>query len=492
MDEKITSNIIARDTEQKLLKDLLESETAEFLAIYGRRRIGKTFLIREFFKARPVVFFNPTGSKDAPLGEQIGHFTKIIGDIFYNAAPLNAAKDWDGTFELLTKAMNNSDKTKKIVLFLDEFPWMATARSRLLENLDYYWNQYWSQDNRIKLVICGSSASWIINKIVNNKGGLHNRITKRILLKPFNLLDTKNLLLSRGIKLNNNQILQIYMLTGGVPYYLSNIRGGLSASQNIENLAFTKDGILAKEFDNLFSSLFDNFELHINIIKAIAKYRYGLGQERLFEEIGKHFKGKQGINSLKELEDAGFIMSFKPFTHKQKGIYYKVIDEYTLFYLKWLEPVKDVLFRSDNLQGYWEKQQNSQSWHSWAGLSFESVCYKHSRQIIGALALTAAVLPYSWRYVTKNKEEVGAQIDLLFDRSDDAITLCEIKYTNTPFVVDKSYAESLERKKEVFIKRTKTEKHVFYAMISANGVKPNEYTKKLLDNVVTLDALFKP
>lgn len=485
------SDIIARSTEQKTLEALLKSKSPEFLAIYGRRRIGKTFLIREFFKNKPVVFFSVTGSKDAPLLEQIKHFTKALGDTFYNGATLKEGKNWDDTFEALTRAINNVDRNKKIVLFLDEFPWMATPKSRLLENLDYYWNQYWSRDSRIKLIICGSSASWIINKIVNNKGGLHNRLTKQILLKPFNLLETKSFLNHQGIKLNNNHILQIYMITGGVPYYLTHIKKGFSATQNIENLAFTKGAILSREFDNLFSSLFDNHELYIKIIRTIAEYRYGIGQEELFKNIGKHIKGKIGLNKLKELEDAGFIVSFIPYTHKQKGVYYKVIDEYTLFYLKWIEPIKDTVLKSGALQGYWEKQQNSNSWYSWSGLAFEAICYKHFQQIGKALSLTTAAVPYTWRYIiAKGSSDVGAQIDLLFDRSDNAITLCEIKYTNKLFVIDKEYSQTLQRKKEVFIKRTKTTKEIFYAIISANGVKDNAYTRAMIDNVITLDDLF--
>ena len=487
----VKTDLIARKSEQEILKDFLNSKAAEFLAIYGRRRIGKTFLIREFFKKKSVVFFNTTGSKNAPLAEQIKHFTKIIGDVFYNGASLEVGKNWDDTFETLTKAINSTAKNKKIVLFFDEFPWMATPKSRVLENLDYYWNQHWSRDNRLKLIICGSSASWIINKIVNNKGGLHNRITKQILLKPFNLSETRDFLYSRNVKLNNNQILQIYMLTGGVPYYLTYVKKGFSATQNIESLAFTNESILTKEFDNLFSSLFDNYELNIKIITAIAEHRYGIGQEELFKKISQNIKGKVGLNKLRELEDAGFIVNFKPYKHKQKGIYYKVIDEYTLFYLKWLEPIKNTLLRSEIPQGYWKKQQNTSSWYSWAGLAFESICYKHFQQISRTLSLDGTAIPYTWRYVTaKGSNEIGAQIDLLFDRGDDAITLCEIKYTNKPFIIDKEYAQILKRKKEAFLKRTKTNKHIFYVMISANGIKHNVYSKNFIDSVVTLDSLF--
>lgn len=207
---------------------MCHSDKPEFLAIYGRRRVGKTFLVRNFFENKKVLFFDVMGSKDGSLLEQIQHVTKRIGDVFYKGARLIAGTNWDKTFEVLTEAIKTTSGSKKIILFFDEFPWMATKNSRLLQNLDYYWNQYWSKDKRIKLIICGSSASWIIEKIVNNKGGLHNRLTHELHLEPFDLFGTKR------IALNNKQIIQIYMAIGGIPYYLSKLEKGLSATQNIE------------------------------------------------------------------------------------------------------------------------------------------------------------------------------------------------------------------------------------------------------------------
>lgn len=463
------------------------------MAIYGRRRVGKTFLIREFFKnKKSIIFFNTTGSKDSSLVEQINHFTKEIGNAFYHGALLKPGKTWDETFELLTKAVSIVPQNKKIVLFFDEFPWMATRKSRLLENLGYYWNQHWSQDKRIKLIICGSSASWIINKTINDKGGLHNRITKQILLEPLNLSGTKLFLQREGIKLNNSQILQIYMVTGGVPYYLESVKKGLSATQIIEQLAFRKKSLLLDEFENLFSSLFLNHEICVEIIRLISQYQYGIGQEELFKKMGKNIKGKLGLTKLKELEDAGFIVSFMPAFHQRRGIYYKLIDEYTLFYLKWIEPIKKTLIKKVLPSRYWEKQQDSASWASWSGLAFESVCYKHLAQISAALNLSPTAIPSTWRYApTKGSKDQGVQTDLLFDRNDDAITLCEIKYTDDSFTIDKQYAQNIKNKLDVFKKVTRTHKQLFFAMISATGIKKSIYSEELVDGIVTLDDLFK-
>lgn len=483
--------LIGRESEQQILADLLDSDKPEFLAVYGRRRIGKTFLIREFFKNKNCIFFNTTGAQAGILSEQISHFTDEISKVFYHGVTLEAGKTWDATFKLLTKTFETIPKDKKIVLFFDEFPWMATPKSRLLQNLDYYWNQHWSRNANIKLIICGSSASWIIDKIINNKGGLHNRITKKMQLEPFSLSSTKHFLKSRGIQLTHKQLLQIYMVMGGVPYYLSNIPKGLSASQIVEKLAFQKNGFLLDEFDNLFSSLFKNHEILVEIIRVIAEYRYGLSQEALFEKIDKGLKGKQGIAKLKALEDAGFILSFKPHFHAKRGIYYKLVDEYTLFYLKWIEPVKSTLLKTSLAEGYWDAVQGSSAWYSWAGLAFESVCYKHLHQIRQALRLGPTAIPNTWRYVpTKKSPDEGAQIDLLFDRHDDSITLCEIKCTDLPFSIDKAYAAKLNQKLHVFKNITKTTKQLFIAIISASGLKKTMYSEEMVSGVVTLDELF--
>lgn len=485
-------SLIGRKKEIDILNEMLFSKVPEFLAIYGRRRVGKTFLIRHFFETKKIVFFNVTGAKEGSLEEQIHHFTKEIGNIFYHGATLKEAKTWDFTFEILSEAFKTAQTTKKIVLFFDEFPWMATKNSRLLQTLEYYWNQHWSRDKRIKLVICGSSASWILEKIVNNKGGLHNRLTRNIYLEPFCLRETKLFLDSRGIKLNHEQILQIYMAIGGIPYYLSKIERGLSATQNIETLAFQHKSFLADEFDNLFSALYEDSSIYIEMIRLIASRRYGILQDEILKHFGKALQGNTGLKRLKDLQDSSFIMSFKSHFHKKRGIYYKVVDEYVLFYLDWIEPIKSTLLSKGHMKGYWEKQQSSPAWHSWAGYAFESVCYKHLSQISQALKMSPTAIPNTWRYCPrKGSTDQGAQIDLLFDREDDAITICEMKYTEDPYVIDKQEAATLKRKMAVFQSKTQTKKQLFLAIISAGGVKKTLYSEDMVDASVTLEDFFK-
>ncbi len=483
--------IIGRSEEIRTFQHVYESDKPEFLALYGRRRVGKTYLVRQFFDKKDVLFFTVTGSKKGSRKEQIKHFIKQMSAAFYGNLPISVPKTWDEAFELLTEAISKQKKKKKIVLFFDEIPWLATKKSRLLENLDYYWNQHWSNDARIKLIICGSSASWIIQKVINDKGGLHNRITQKIRLEPFTLAETKEFLSYMKIKLTDQQILMLYMVTGGVPFYLSNLEKGLSAAQLIEKLAFNQKGILFDEFENLFSSLFTEADKYIQIIRTIAANQYGVGQRQLLKSLGDSELGASGLKKLKELEETGFVMALMPFQHARQGIYYRVIDEYTIFYLRWIEPMKKMVQRKGFVSGQWQAIQQTPEWHNWLGYAFESVCYKHIPQIRKKLSISPIAMADSWRYVPKkSSEERGAQIDLLFDRPDDSITLCEIKCTEEPFVLSKDYVAVLQRKMDVFKTQTQTKKQLFMALISANGLKNNLYAQDFISGVVALEDFF--
>jgi len=485
--------LIGREPEQEILRDFFDSSRPEFLAIYGRRRIGKTYLIKQFFNKIECIFFTVTGVKDGKVSLQLKRFIKEIETVFYKGTEIKEGKNWFEAFDSLTEAIEKFTlREQRIVLFFDEFPWMATHRSGLLQALEYFWNHKWSNDSRIKLIICGSSASWIINKIINNKGGLHNRITRKIKLMPFDLEETNLFLQARDIKLNYKQITQLYMVTGGIPYYLLNLKTGFSSTQLIEQLAFQHNSLLLKEFDNLFASLFNNADDYVDLLRVIAKNRYGITQKELIKGSRKISRGGGAVRKLIELEEAGFIISFTPHLHYKRGIYYRLIDEYTLFYFDWIEPVRNTLQKESLEAGYWSVKQNSPKWHSWAGYAFEAICYKHLRLIRKKLNISPASISNGWRHVpTAKSKERGAQIDLLFDRDDDTITLCEIKYTHEPFIIDKEFAENLKRKIDVFKKKTRTKKQLFLAMISANDIKKTIYSEEMITGVVVLEDFFR-
>jgi len=485
-------DLIGRREEQVALIDFLKSNRPEFLAIYGRRRIGKTFLIKQTFAKQDCVFFYATGIQHGMMSDQINRFTKEIGRVFYQGIDIKERKNWVETFDLLSDALEkNLPKNKKIILFFDEFPWMATHKSGLLQALEHRWNHSWSHDKRIKLIICGSSASWIINKIINNKGGLHNRITRQIHLMPFNLQETRALLESQKVHLIPKQITELYMATGGVPYYLSYAEKNQSAAQIVDKLAFQKNSLLFNEFDNLFSSLFENSAPYISLLRFIAKSHPGISQEQIINQFDSVSRGGRMVERLKELEDTGFIISFVPHLHKKRGKYYRLIDEYTLFYLDWIEPIKNTLQKKSLPAGYWSDKYRSPTWYNWAGYAFESICYKHIDQIRKVLGISPGAVANGWRYAPRSQSDLkGAEIDLLFDRDDDTITICEIKYTTKPFAITKEYAETIKNKIAVFRRETRIKKQILFVLISANGMEKTIYSEELVQAVVTLEDLF--
>lgn len=483
--------IIGRVREQDLLKDLIGSKKAEFIAVYGRRRVGKTYLIKNFASSLPCVFFHVTGLQNGTSKEQQEEFSKQIGVTFYNSASITQRERWRDAFEDLTKAIETVPKDKTVVLFFDEFPWMATPRSRLLTALELYWNRYWVFDKRIKLIICGSATSWIIENIINNKGGLHNRVTRTIHLKPFSLYETESFLKEHQIRLEKRQILDLYTVLGGVPLYWSYVRKGLSSHQCIDELCFQSNGPLVKEFDRLFQSLFEDPKPYMDLIRVLAKHHYGVGQAELISKA-KIPDGGTAVRRLHQLEEAGFITSLVPYGHKDKGVYYLIDDEYSLFYLRWIEPNLKTVAKKQINEGFWLSQCSQPSWKSWAGYAFESICYKHIDQIRRALKIDPGAHVGTWRYSPRIKDgEDGAQIDLLFDRMDGAITICEIKSSDSPFAIDKSYSQELMRKVDIFKKQTRTKKQIFISMITTRGIKKTIYSEELITDQVTLEDLFK-
>lgn len=485
------SQLIGRIYEQKQLQTALDSPEAEFIAVYGRRRIGKTFLIRRFFEKKSCLFFQVSGINQAPIELQLREFKNEIERVFYEGKQgprLQDPQNWLEAFAMLTDAIHIFAKRKKIVLFFDEFPWMATRKSGILQALDYYWNRFWTEDKRIKLIVCGSAASWMIDNILNNKKGLHNRVTGRMRLEPFTLAETRAYLKHQGIALDAAQILALYMCIGGVPFYLRSCRKGLSAVQNINQLCFQRKGTLLDEFQNLFSSLFEHAESHEEIIRLMASQRGGMSRKQIEEKTG--LKGGRLTARLKELEEAGFILSFIP-KGRERGIFCKVIDEYTLFYLHWISPESKSRITQEISSAYWEALSQTTGWKAWSGYAFEAVCYKHLAQIRKALSIPEGSTATSWRFIPRAKSpEEGAQIDLLFDRPDQTVSLCEIKYCTVPYVIDKGYAKDLARKAQVYRTKTKTEKQIFLSMITSSRLKKNIYAEELIASEATLEDLF--
>ncbi len=480
------ASIIGREKELQLFERLLLSKKAEFFAVYGRRRIGKTFLIYEYFSSKGI-FFECTGIKDGNMQDQLKNFLINFQLLFTPGLELAVPSSWKQAFQILTQQLMKIPNNKKIILFFDELPWLATRKSKFLQELDYFWNTQWSRMNNVKLIVCGSAASWMLDNLINAKAGLHNRLTESILLEPFTLNETKKYLESMNIKLNLMQILELYMVMGGVPFYLNKLRKDKSVVQNINELCFSRTGLLYQEFPRLFKSLFAAYELNLKITRIIAEYRHGISYSELIKRIGKKAGGRFS-DRLNELESAGFIQKMLPYGRVKRDRYYSIKDEYTMFYLKWIEPIVDRIPDSGH---YWQSISKTAAWNSWSGNAFEVVCYKHKNKIIKALHIATTCLVGNWRYIPARKEKSnGAQIDLLFDRGDDAVSLCEIKYSANPFSIDKAYANNLKNKIDLFQKMTGTNKQLFLVLITTMGLKRNTWSEDLVNQIVELKELF--
>ncbi|MFN5218026.1 MAG: AAA family ATPase [Sphingomonadales bacterium] len=467
-------NIIGRKAEQALLKEAVDHDKSELIAVYGRRRIGKTYLIREYFKKNLV--FEITGLYGGSLNDQLENFNKEIKSRSRKKKQ-EAPKTWFHAFTMLESYLNTLKSRGKKVVFIDEFPWIATPKSKFLMAFENFWNSYCTKRDDLIVVICGSAASYMVQKIIKNKGGLHNRITRKIRLLPFNLSETEQFLLKKGIKYTRYDVIQVYMSLGGVPHYLEKLSKGMSVSQNIDKLCFSKDGVLNDEFNQLFASLFDNSERHLKLIKTLARSNKGLSRNELISQSQLPSGGDFSLK-LDELIESGFVTDYPYFQNKKQLTLYRLSDEYSMFYLKFIDKNKT------GGEGTWQKLFTMQSYVSWCGFAFETLCLKHIQQIKKALRIDA-IYTTSSSWFNEN-----AQIDMLIDRSDNVMHLCEMKFYNAAFTIDKSYYLNLKNKIAELRRETKTRKNIFLTLITINGIKENKYSNELLDSCLNADSLF--
>lgn len=476
-------NIIGREEEKHLLTSIVANAKASLVAVYGRRRIGKTYLIRNCLKKH--IAFEYSGIHNVETAVQLTSYCKALATQLNSNITLPDVVDWFTAFELTARLLQKKMRRKKAVLFLDEFPWMQTPKSNFLAAFEQFWNTWASKQNNLAVVICGSAASWMIQNVVRNKGGLHNRITHKIALQPFTLYETEAFLKSRKVLLNRYQIVQLYMAFGGVPYYLEQAVPGLSAAQIIDKTCFTKNGFLYNEFADLYKALFDSADRHFKVIRALAAKPMGLSRNEIIK-ICKLQSGGSTSTLLEELAASGFITPYVPIGKKSKDSIYKLTDEYSLFYLKFMEANRS------GSKGTWVRLSDTPTWKSWSGLAFESICMKHIPTIKKALGITGI---YSETAIWKSKgnsSKDAAQIDLVISRRDNCINLCEIKFYENKFTIDKKYAAALQQKKNIFQQETNTRKHLFITLISTMGLQLNEHSIGLIDQQLTLDGLFVP
>jgi hypothetical protein len=417
------------------------------------------------------------------LKDQLLQFSKSLQKATGSALTLTSPKSWVEAFHALEQFLEKLPKRKKLVIFLDEFPWLDSKRSGFLSAFEHFWNSWASRQTHLLVVICGSAASWMIHNIVNNKGGLHHRITQKMRLMPFTLAETENYLKSKGCNLDRYQILQLYMALGGIPQYLNTVQKGDSASQVIDKTCFKKNGLLNGEFDNIYNSLFEAANSHLKAVKALAAAPKGLTRGEIIEQCELNSGGRTTM-MLNELEQSGFIKSSKTYDKETKDAIYRLIDEFSLFYLKFMD-------KADYTTN-WARISESASYKIWSGMAFEAICLKHIDQIKTGLGIAEKLTTEaSWRYVPpKGVKEDGAQIDLVIDRDDHSMNICEIKFYTGELIISKAYAGELQQKMDVFRGKTHTRKSLFLTLITTYGVKDNSHATYLVKKSLTMEVLF--
>lgn len=470
--------MVGRRLEQNILNLSLNSNRSEFLVVYGRRRVGKTYLIKEYFNNS--FSFYATGLSNAKTKEQLKAFYGSL--IEYGSKEKGIPKDWYEAF-LRLKNLLQSDAVRrdpvsgKKVVFLDELPWMDTAKSDFKSALEYFWNSWGSSQNDILLIVCGSATSWIIDNLLGDKGGFYNRITRQIHLFPFTLAECEELYKYYNIQMTRQQMIESYMIFGGIPYYINCFDKRLSLAQNVEELLFKPTGQLYYEYDRLLGSLFKNYKRHAAIVDAVSHCKGGMTRVELAKipEIGD---GEPLTKALNELEQCGFIRKYKNYSKPKQGFYFQLIDPFMLF---------SYHFIKEREHQSWMSYINTPGYYAWCGNAFELVCLLHVDQIKKALGIAGVeTMEYAWR---STKTKPGAQIDLLIDRKDGVVNICEAKYTMTPYGIDAGYESALRHKMTAFISETSCKKALHLTFISLNGVAHNEYSG-IVQNEITGDDLF--
>ena len=480
-------NIIGREQEIEKLENYISSRKSEFIAIYGRRRVGKTFLVKELFENRFA--FRVTGKDNVTTKEQLASFSFALNDQLGIEADVT---NWPEAFRLLQKALEKMPDGTKIIFF-DELPWFDTYASNFISALEHFWNDWAFYRSDIKLIACGSATTWMLNQVINSRGGLHNRITHNILLSPFKLHEVEEYFKSQGFYYERPEIIECYMAMGGVAYYLSLFETNKSVAQNIQQLCFTRGGELTEEFERLFNSLFKKADNHLAIVTALKNKGKGMTRLDLLDATGLANNGRFS-QILKELEQCDFIRSYTPFGKSKKDMMYQLIDPFCLFYFKFMHN------KGAFLDNHWVKMQTTAEYESWCGHAFEIVCLHHINEIVKALGIDGCInTPCSWSYRPTTKvladEEAdedlkhGTQIDLLIDRSDRSISICEMKYCNGEYEISKAYDSHLTHRLKVFKKVTKTTKTLIPTFVTPHGLYNNMYARKI-NRQVTGNDLF--
>ena len=473
--------MIGREREKAELQRSMESDRSEFVIVYGRRRVGKTFLVDHFFNRH--YDFSFVGGHRLPKAKQLRNFAKSLKK-YANLQRQPSFGGWDDAFDALEEYLESLPDDRRKVVFFDEMPWIDTPQSEFIDALELFWNGWATRRTDIVFVASGSSTSWMVDKIVENQGGLHGRVTNNIYVRPFTLFEVEQYLQSRDIHWDRYQTLQAYMTIGGIPFYYSLLDARESLVQNIDRLFFRQNGELRTEFDELYGALFTYADKYKDVVRALNSVREGMTREEISKATG--LKDAVLTTVLRNLERCDFIIRYSQYGNKTKGAIYRLVDFYTLFYYRFVEQ------NNGKDEQWWSHHFQTHAMESWQGFSFELICLTHLNQIKGCLGISGIATEASaWRYTPqKGSEEGGVQIDLIIDRADRIVNLCEMKFSVSPYVITKDYEQTLRLRMSTFREKTKTSKSLVNTFVTTYGV-ANGTHHSIVGSEVTMDALFQ-
>ena len=476
-------SIIGREHEQKLIQEYYHSPKAELIAVYGRRRVGKTFLIRECFDNK--FDFHFTGSFETPRNTQLQLFYRELER--YSGRKWKKQKNWYEAFDDLRDYLSSLRKDRMVV-FLDELPWMDTPKSSFLSAFSYFWNNWASTVPGLKLFVCGSATTWMISKFIGDKGGMHGRANRQLYIRPFTLYETEKFIQSKGIDWSRYQIVEAYMTMGGIPYYLDMLESHLSFNENIDQLFFSEGAILKNEYDFIFRSLFKDSKVYRSVVELLSSRSSGMTRQDILNALKLEDSGVF-TEVLDNLCKCDFLRQYSAFGKKERGQMFQLVDLFSLFHLQFVEHAdgQDIHF--------WSNMLDNPRRRTWEGYAFEQVCLHHIQQIklrLGISGILSEVCSWSCKpFTDKNgNNHKGTQIDLLIDRHDATINLCEMKFSIDAYSIDNDYANRLNTRKETFRIVTGTKKSLHTTMITTNGIKQNKYSG-VVQREVTLNDLFR-
>lgn len=470
--------LAGRQSEIALLQSLLKQARPEFVAVYGRRRVGKTFLVREVYKDNIV--FECSGLHQKEASQQLENFWLTLQEYDREGKPVPPPKTWLQAFAQLKNYLNRLEGTGKKVVFLDEIPWFETPRSGFLAALENFWNQYCSKRDDFILVICGSAASWIIGKVINDTGGLHNRVTKHVQLMPFTLKETRAFLEMQGVRLTDKDIALLYMCVGGIPFYLREVKPGKSVPQILDELFFESHAALRHEFNNLYAALFKNSEIHEAIVGALAQKGKGLTRSEII--VATKLKSGGGLTlALQELIECGFVRKISPISKAKTESLFRLMDEFSLFHFRFLSEGK--------ARNSWLQLTNQPAFRAWSGYAFENLALRHSFSIKKALGISGIITnEYSWAK-RKEADASGAQIDLIIDRADNCINIFELKFREAEYEMTEKEATALRNRIQAFKANTGPRKNIFLTMLTVFGAVKNQHYLSIVTNQLTVEDL---